>query len=330
MQEWEPARKLAALRADDITQEQFDALIGDVMEEVKAGIASDGRTHWTTTDALVQHGGLSAGVVGEWLHGLGEERVVRCLRWLGGLAEQHSLALSGVEHGWGRVAELSDKARAGWAYALEQVRHHIPEDLVYQLTLSVTEVQGIHEPVPGLRENSATKIRVLCCQWVPMGFLSGTRYCVDLRALGRANGRWKISRKAHKGLAELVNWIKEGWEIDDETFEGLSPEELMAATSRDTKPRGWEVTFESTRCVTKDEDWRDGIEQFTATRHTLLPGRVVEVRSTGKGGESKARAIPKPLLPEGSVYASVPFHELVAAIEHLEHIEGLLDPGSEE
>jgi hypothetical protein len=308
MQTMEPARKLGALREDEITEARFDALIVPIMAELRKDGFKPGLRALNIRHALERHAGLSADMVGEWLREIEPDQILGHLSWLGRLSLGYARAQYRAQFGWGSFRPISESALVGWAKAAEHVRLDLPEDLLFRLTLAVSRVEGIEDPIPNLSARSATRIRVVCHQWRAQGCLLGTPYHVDLRAVGRAAGSWKISRRAHRGLASLVKCVTESGEF---------------------APTGWKVTFESSHLQTTRRDWRDGREEFTSTQHTLEAGRVVDVQLCEGDPEPVKERDPVPLLPENSAFAGAPFHKLVAAIEHRKAIESLVKDASE-
>ena len=299
------SRALGALTTMDITRAQYDALAADLLAEMQASVEASGRVHRITVFGLERHAALTADLVGRWLQGADDAVILKSLYWLGNIAAGYLQRMGSSLYTELARCDVTALAQQGWEKAVRVHRGHIPADTAYRLTLPVEEIEGLDEwePVTDVRKNSAIKLRVRCIHWTARGYLSGTCYDMNLKAVGRNHGKWKMTRAAHQGVAKLIDWVGD-------------------SSGKDI--RDWEAVFESTRLTKTETDWRDGRETFTSTEYKLHPGKVVAVRQLEKGTGQRFRIQPEVTLPEGSIHADTPFHRLFETVRRLEAVEALV------
>lgn len=305
-----PIRELARADSDTLTPTFIAARLPRAITIWHSDIARDGRPNQWTTEALGCAGLPAVEALAPWVRAAPADKLLRCLNSLHTIVTPHADILTDER--------LTATATLAWTDALRRLRRHMPARPKRRLLLDVAEVMAVpdgatEEQVWDARAEGGFfevggRPRIVCYQRMFVGVSMMSPYIVQLDAHGRAvasrrTDRWPVADAATAGLRELLS------EYDGD---GLF------------KPKGWVMVFESRVADFEQDDWRDGAEEFTATRDGMRPGVVVQVRRQRSGDNDLLRAGPVYVLPKRSMLRGQSARQVAWVAECCREIEGML------
>ena len=295
LREMDPIRQLAMAPDSHRTPELINALLPHAIAQWRQDVRDKGHPTWNVRCAIAESGPAGLEALATWLDETSDRALIACVGGLSDVmdANRHAAARGDIT--------LSTEASAAWRTALGKLRRHVPDLLTYRLLLDVKKV------APSSRGKPA---EVTCYQGMFVGMLILTPYTIAIRRDGRVPARrlgriWPVAAEAMAGLHELLRGVEAG---------------DLAETSP-----GWVAVFESPHKDVDEHDWRDGYEQFTASREGLTPGRVCEIRRQRGGDEATRRDGLWPVLPGSSALHGCSAKAVELARKTCEDIELLVD-----